>query len=73
MLSLCVNILENLDMVCLADSLRIADQPAGQSKAYEMVFAVYSKGANQGTLSLRILPISFKLAEHNLIVAKVAE
>lgn len=63
-------ILENLDMVCLADSLRIADQPAGQSKAYKMVFAVHSKGAHQGTLSFRISPIALKLC---LIVTKVAE
>jgi len=41
-------------MVCLADSLRTANQPAGQSKAYEMVFALYSKGAHQGTLLLQL-------------------
>lgn len=29
MLSLSVEVLENLDTVSLADSLRIADQPAG--------------------------------------------
>jgi hypothetical protein len=49
MLSLSAEILENLDIERLADSLRVADQPAGQSKAYEMVLAAYSKGAHQGT------------------------
>lgn len=58
-------------MVCLADSFRIANQPARQSKAYEMVFAVYSKGAHQGTSSLRMPPDAFKLLKLYLIVTKV--
>lgn len=42
---------EVFNMVCLADSFRIADQSAGQSKADEMVLTLYSEGAYQGMYS----------------------